>query len=62
MRARQKDSLQSKNFAGRTSSMLPCATISPPRGPAPAKIDNVIRRADRLFIMLNHNHGIAEIA
>ena len=29
---------------------------------ARADIDHVVRRADGVFIMLDHNHGIAEIA
>ena len=29
---------------------------------AGAKIDNVIGRADRFFVVLDHDHGIAEVA
>ena len=41
----------------------PCATIWPPRAPgAGAEVENVIRRADRVFIVLDDDDGISEIA
>ncbi len=47
----------------RMSFSVPCATISPPCTPAPGPISSdVIRHADRVFVVLDHDDRIAEIA
>src|SRR6185437_13564723 len=44
------------------SAGVPWATSSPPWRPAPAKIDNIIGAANRLFIMLDDQHRVSQIA
>ena len=42
---------------------MPCATISPPWTPAPGPhVDDVIGGADRVLVMLDDQHGVAEVA
>ena len=45
------------------SAGVPCATIRPPCTPAPGpEIDDVIRRADRILVVLDDDHRVADVA
>ena len=46
-----------------TSSSVPAATTSPPRTPAPGpEIEDVIGAANGVFVVLDDEHGVAEVA
>ena len=45
------------------SSGVPSATTSPPSSPAPgAQVHDVVGGADRLLVVLHHDHGVSQVA
>ena len=45
------------------SSGVPAATTWPPCSPGPGpEVDDVVGGADRLLVVLDHEHGVAEVA
>jgi hypothetical protein len=41
---------------------VPCATTSPPCTPAPGPMSTTWSAADRVLVVLDHDHGVAEVA